>query len=486
MKRFSLIFVTVITALMFSSAIAYDGVFLIKRTPLGGFYALGSAPPPDTNMFDIVLNSQPALVDNNFITGISTINLATTKYHNIGILVSSTRSVDSIFVCVNVGVSRNLANDPNLTIPDNWRAYWSNVNAVGTWQRIIIQSVSVTPFDPLNNIFRYEIHFVSPQNASFFKVINMETVDVPGITNVLVTEIEAYGVESLPLPPSSLTTKATSSSSIILGWKDNSNNEEGFKIYRKEGACDSSNSWSLIATKGANVKTHTNTGLTANTIYSYQVRAYNAAGNSSYSNCASSRTALSGTPKAPTNLNATSISGSQIKLLWTDNSTDEKSFKIYKKAGAGSWVPLATKGENIVSHTDNNAPGNTTTTTYSYYIQACNSSECSPKTNTAIVPYRPTNLSATPVSSSRINLKWADKSNNESGFQVYRKTGVCSSTNSWSRIKTTGPNITLYSNTGLTSGKTYSYKVSTYKKSSAMPYANGYSSYSGCKSATTP
>jgi hypothetical protein len=167
----------------------------VKRTPFGGFYAPGSAPPPDRNIFDIVLNSQPALIDNNFITGISTINLATTKYHNIGILVSSSQSVDSIFVYVNIGVNRDLTTDPNLTNPENWRAYKSNTNAVGTWQSIIIQSINVTPFDPLNNVFRYEIQFASPQNASFFKVINLETVDVPGITNVLVTEIEAYGQE---------------------------------------------------------------------------------------------------------------------------------------------------------------------------------------------------------------------------------------------------------------------------------------------------
>jgi len=174
---------------------AQTGNVPVKRTPFGGFYALGSAPPPDTNIFDIILNSQPALVDNNFITGLSTINLATTKYHNIGILVSSAQSVDRIFVYVNVGVSRDLTNDPNLTNPDNWRVYWSNVNAVGTWQRMTIQSVIVTPFDPLNNIFRYEIRFASPQSASFFKVINLETVVVPGITNVLATEIEAYGTQ---------------------------------------------------------------------------------------------------------------------------------------------------------------------------------------------------------------------------------------------------------------------------------------------------
>src|SRR4030042_3317961 len=174
-------------------------------------------------------------------------------------------------------------------------------------------------------------------------------------------------------------------------------------IYKeKKAPCDSADTWSLIATKGANVTNHTSTGLTPNTTYSYWVRAYNGDGNSSYSSCASAKTALSGTPKAPTNLEATSISASQIKLTWTDNSTDEKSFKIYRKAGAGSWCLLATKGTNIVSHTDTTASGNTSSTTYCYYIKACNSSGCSPATNYAVVPYKPTSLTATAVSSSRI------------------------------------------------------------------------------------
>jgi titin len=216
------------------------------------------------------------------------------------------------------------------------------------------------------------------------------------------------------------------------------------------------------------------------------VRAWNEVGNSAYSNCVSAKTAVSGTPKAPTNLNATSISASKIKLIWTDNSANETSFKVYRKVGAGTWSLLATKGTNIVGHTDTTAAGNTTTTTYSYYLQACNSNGCSPSTTWAVVPYKPTNLAATAASSSRINLAWADKSSNETGFQIERKSGGCSSTNSWSKIKTVGQNIISYGNSGLASGETYSYRIRAYKKSSAAPYAYGYSTYSNCKSATTP
>jgi hypothetical protein len=295
-----------------------------------------------------------------------------------------------------------------------------------------------------------------------------------------------YEILSPPAEPTSLTAKATSSSSIALLWKDNSDNETGFKIQRKEGACNSANAWSQIATKGENVTTHTNTGLTANTIYSYRVVAYNAGGNSAYSNCASTTTGVEGSPNSPTNLNATSVSASQIKLLWKDNSTDETGFKIYRKKAADSWGLLTTTAASVVSFSDAGADYNTTTTTYSYYVKACKNSLYSPNTNTAVVPYKPTTLNATAVSSSRINLTWTDKSNNETGFQVYRKSGVCSSPNTWSLIATKGANSTSHSNTGLSSGQTYSYRVRAYYKSLGSPYAYGYSAYSNCRSAATP
>ena len=190
--------------------------------------------------------------------------------------------------------------------------------------------------------------------------------------------------------------------------------------------------------------------------------------------------------KAPSNLSATSISASRIKLTWTDNSTDETSFKIYRKKDAGSWKLIATKETNVVSHINWTATGNTTTTTYSYYVKACNNNGCSPSTKWAVVPYKPTTLTVTAPSSDQIDFTWIDTSSNETGFQIYRKTGNCSSTDSWIEIATTGSNVTSYSDTGLTPGSTYSYRVRTYKQSSNTPYAYGYSLYTGCKSATMP
>ena len=101
-----------------------------------------------------------------------------------------------------------------------------------------------------------------------------------------------------PAAPTNLTATAVSSSQINLTWTDSDSTEQGFKIERCTGAGCSD--FAQIATVGANVTSYSNTGLTASTSYSYRVRAYNAAGDSDYSNTASAVTqAAPALPAAP-------------------------------------------------------------------------------------------------------------------------------------------------------------------------------------------
>ena len=93
---------------------------------------------------------------------------------------------------------------------------------------------------------------------------------------------------NVPNAPSSLTATAISTSQITLAWTDNSANEDGFKIERCTGT--GCTNFAQIAIVGANVRNYSNTGLNRNTTYTYRVRAYNAFGNSAYSNIASAKT----------------------------------------------------------------------------------------------------------------------------------------------------------------------------------------------------
>jgi hypothetical protein len=170
--------------------VGQTGKIFFKRIPFGGFYALGTLSEPDVDE----LTSEVFLANSDFSTEITKINIDLLKFHNIGIQVSSEKPVDSLYIYVN----KNVSSDTKLTISGNWKVFRSNFNQPDTWTEIVIQSVQVDAFDVLNNIYRYKIMFLSPQNASFFKAVNLETVNATGITDVFVTEIEAYGTDVVP------------------------------------------------------------------------------------------------------------------------------------------------------------------------------------------------------------------------------------------------------------------------------------------------
>lgn len=85
----------------------------------------------------------------------------------------------------------------------------------------------------------------------------------------------------LPTAPSALTATALSKTQASISWTDNAGNETGFRIERSQGGA-----FTEIATVGVNATTFIDNGVKANKTYSYRVRAYNAAGNSAYSNTA--------------------------------------------------------------------------------------------------------------------------------------------------------------------------------------------------------
>jgi len=97
-------------------------------------------------------------------------------------------------------------------------------------------------------------------------------------------------------------------------------------------------------------------------------------------------------------------------------------------------------------------------------------------TGTAIPPpSAPSGLTAAVISSSQISLSWTDNSTNETGFEIWRKTG---SGGTYSAIATVAANVTTYANTGLTGNTTYYYKVRAYN-------GGGYSGFSNEAYATT-
>lgn len=179
-----------------------------------------------------------------------------------------------------------------------------------------------------------------------------------------------------PAAPDDFWATATSSSEILLEWDDNSGNETGFAIERKQG---NSGTWEQIATVGADVETYLDSGLPSSTRFVYRVRAYNDAGHSGYSNSDGSST-KAGTsptptptptlPSAPDDFWATATSSSEIFLEWDDNSSNETGFKIERMQGDnGVWQQIATVGANVDTYLDSSLPANTR---FVYRVRAYN------------------------------------------------------------------------------------------------------------------
>ncbi len=86
------------------------------------------------------------------------------------------------------------------------------------------------------------------------------------------------------------------------------------------------------------------------------------------------------------------------------------------------------------------------------------------------LPAAPSNLTATAISSSQINLSWADNSGNETGFKIERCQG--NNCTNFAEIAQVGANVTSYTNTGLTRNTWYRYRVRAFNGSGNSGYSN--------------
>ena len=161
-------------------------------------------------------------------------------------------------------------------------------------------------------------------------------------------------------------------------------------------------------------------------------------------------------PSVPTNLAASLNSSHQVVLSWTA-ATDNVGVTGYKVMRNG--IALATS--TALTFTDITVAANTT---YAYSVLAFdaagnNSAASTPVSITTPVstdtsaPSVPTNLTASAISSSQINLSWTAATDNVAvtGYNIYRGTSLIGTSAS-----------TTFSDTGLTPSTSYSYMVSAF------------------------
>ncbi|MFN8297264.1 MAG: hypothetical protein U0T69_13790 [Chitinophagales bacterium] len=207
---------------------------------------------------------------------------------------------------------------------------------------------------------------------------------------------QASGSCTPPSTPTGLTATAVSSSQINLSWNAVVG-AIGYDIFYCDGT---------YIGYTANTS-YSHTGRAASTTYAYKISAQKSSTCvSSLTSCVSATTPSSCTPPSkPTGLTATPVSSSQINLSWN------------AVAGAIGYDVSYCDGTYIGYVTGTSYPhtGRVENTTYSYKVQAQKSASCvsgftsctsatTPPSCTP--PPKPTGLTATPVSSSQINLSW--------------------------------------------------------------------------------
>jgi FtsP/CotA-like multicopper oxidase with cupredoxin domain len=143
----------------------------------------------------------------------------------------------------------------------------------------------------------------------------------------------------------------------------------------------------------------------------------------------------------------------------------------------GAYTVIATALANTTTYTDLTAdPGKN----YNYRVVAFNAAGDSPSNIVQVLvpaPAAPTNLVATAVSATQVNLTWSDNAGTETGFSIERCTGAgCSN---FAPIGAVNANLTTYNDTTAAANTTYSYRVVAYNLS-------GYSEFSNVATVTTP
>jgi hypothetical protein len=181
-------------------------------------------------------------------------------------------------------------------------------------------------------------------------------------------------------------------------------------------------------------------------------------------------------PAAPASLTANASSSSQVDLVWADVD-GENGFRVERSSdGGGGWSTVGETGPGGTAWSDG---GLSQGTTYYYRVVATNLGGDSPPSNvasatTSIDPASPTTVTAVAGSPTQIDLQWTDVAN-ETGYRLERSDG----SGGWTTVATTGQDVTSSSDTGLTPGTTYSYRV-------FATNAAGDSPASEVASATTP
>lgn len=215
-----------------------------------------------------------------------------------------------------------------------------------------------------------------------------------------------------------------------ISFKDMSNDENGFRIEHVQ------NSNAVLITyvpDETNASNHyeylTLTGLTAETLYTINIVAFNTDGDAMPLTKSFRTSETPQTPAQPTSIGAYNFTNSSARISLLDNANNEDGFKIYDHGTLIGTAPAkAGTGENAYV----NLTGLHTCTLYTVNIVAHNmngESEASVKSfmtdgcmTTVDIPLAPSNVGVYNITDTSVRVSFMDNANNEQiidGFVIY-------------------------------------------------------------------
>jgi YD repeat-containing protein len=251
-----------------------------------------------------------------------------------------------------------------------------------------------------------------------------------------------------PTVPTGLSGSAASPTLINLNWTASTDTGgSGVSVYRVF------RSGSQIGTTAAT--SYADTTVVGSNTYGYSVAAQDVAGNVSAQSGTVNVSTPDGTPPSvPANLSASAPSSTQVNLSWTASTdTGGSGLAGYRVYRGGSLVGSPTTN----SWSDTSVVGSTS---YSYSVAAIDnagnlsgqSSAANVTTPDTIAPSVPTNVAATAVSTSQINVTWTPSTDTGgSGLATHRvyRDGTY-----------IGTGTASFSATGLAASTTYAFRIS--------------------------
>jgi fibronectin type 3 domain-containing protein len=253
--------------------------------------------------------------------------------------------------------------------------------------------------------------------------------------------------------PVTMKAVSTGYNSTKLSWSTVTD-AAGYQIYRAESTTGTYKS--IRATK---YTYFADTNLATGKTYYYKVKAYKYSGTAKVFSKYSSAVGVKPVPSTPASFNGVSAAVDQARLTWKSVS-GASGYQVYR-ATSGSGTYNLIKTTPYLSYNNINL---TTGNTYYYKVRAYKTvgsakvyGSFTAMTSVKPQPTVPVQFSITTAGDTGIKVSWGAVSG-ASGYQVSRAT---SSAGPFSSVKVT--TSTSFTNTGLSSGTAYYYKVRAYR-----------------------